>query len=181
MKKSLVAWMVALVAVSLAWSGCSKESEEVAKPAEAAAPSAEVKTPEEAVKAGEEAAKVMAAATEGVDTADAPEYLKKIAQHMKGISKVLKDNMDDCAKCVVALGKYMEDNRADIDAMNKAAREAQDKMSDMDKMKIAQQAAALMGPVMQEFGGVQAAFAQKCPKELANIAGVLRGFQGASK
>lgn len=181
MRKFLVTWMVVLVVESLLWSGCKQEAEETAKPAETAAPSAEVKTPEEAVKAGEEAAKVMAAATEGVDTADAPEYLKKIAQHMKGISNVLKENMGDCAKAVTALSKYLEDNQADIDAMNKAAREAQDKLSDMEKMKIAQQAAALMGPVMQEYGGVQAAFAQKCPKELANIAGALRGLQGASK
>jgi len=181
MKKFLVSWIVVLIAVSLVWSGCKQEAEETTKPAEAAAPSAEVKTPEDAVKAGEEAAKVMAAATKGVDTADAPEYLKKIAQHMKGISKVLKENIDDCAKGVVALNKYLEDNRADIDAMSKTAREAQDKMSDMDKMKIAQQAAALMGPVMQEFGGVQAAFAQKCPKELADIATAMRKLQGASK
>jgi predicted phage tail protein len=181
MKKFLVTSIVVLIAVSLTSSGCKQEAEETSKPAEVAAASAEVKTPEDAVKAGEEAAKIMAAATEGVDTADAPEYLKKIAQHMKGISKVLKDNMDDCAKGVAALNKYLEDNRADIDAMSKTAREAQDKMSDMDKMKIAQQAAALMGPVMQEYGGVQAAFAQKCPKELANIAGALRGLQEASK
>jgi hypothetical protein len=184
MKKFLVAWIVVVVAASLAWSGCKPGAEETAKPDEEAAPAtpaAGVTTPEEAVKMGEEAAKVMAAATEGVDTADAPEYLKKIAQHMKGISAVLKENMDDCAKGVAALNKYMEDNRADIDAMNKAAREAQDKLSDMEKMKIAQQVAALMGPVMQEYGGVQAAFAQKCPKELSNIAGVLRGLQEAGK
>lgn len=181
MKKLLAVCIFALVALGLAWSGCKKESEEAARPsAEAEAPG-EVNTPEEAVKAGEEAAKVLAEATEGVDTADAPGYLKKIAQHMKGISAVLKENMDDCAKGVAALNKYLEDNRADIDAMNQAAREAQDRLSDMEKMKIAQQAAALISPVMQEYAGVQAAFAQKCPRELANIAGVLRGLQEASK
>jgi hypothetical protein len=34
---------------------------------------------------------------------------------------------------------------------------------------------------MQEYAGVQAAFAQKCPKELANIAAAMRELQGASK
>jgi hypothetical protein len=165
-------------------SGCKKESEEATEPAAAAEEAAvpeEVKTPEEAVEAGEEAAKALAAATEGVDTADAPEYLKKIARHMKGISQVLKDNQDDCAKAVAALNQYLKENQADIDAMNQAAREAQDKLSDAEKMKIAQQAAALMAPVMQEYAGVQAAFAQKCPKELSKIAGALRGLQEAGK
>ncbi len=187
MKKFLTVWIVVLVAFSLAWSGCKKESEEAVEPAgaaevaeEAAAPT-DVKTPEEAVEAGEKAAKVLAAVSEGVDTADAPEYLKKIARHMKGISQVLKDNQDDCAKAVVALNQYLKDNQADIDAMNQAAREAQDKLSDAEKMKIAQQAAALMAPVMQEYTGVQAAFAQKCPKELSKIAGALKGLQNSSK
>jgi hypothetical protein len=181
MKRFMAVWVVVLVALSLAWSGCKKGSEEAAEPAgEAAAPD-EAKAPEDVAKAAEESAKVLAAATQGVDTADAPEYLKKIVHHMKGISGVLKDNQDDCAKAVAALNQYLKDNRADIDAMNQAAREAQDKLSDMEKMKIAQQAAALMGPVMQEYAGVQAAFAQKCPKELTNIADALRALQEAGK
>lgn len=177
MKRFMSVLIVVVVAAGLVVSGCKREAEEPAKPSETAVSETETKTPEDVAEKAEQAARVMALASQGVDTADAPAYLHTIARHVKGISQVLKENSGDCAKCVAALNKYMEDNKADIDAMQKAADEDRDKLSDAEKMKLAQQAAALLAPVMQEFGTAQAAFAQSCPKELHNIAEAIKAFQ----
>jgi len=181
MKSFLSGLIVVVVAAGLALSGCKREAEEPAKSSEPAVSEADIKTPEEVAEKAEQAARVMALAGQGADTSDAPAYLHTIARHIKGISQVLKENSGDCAKCVAALNKYMEENRADIDAMQKAADEDRDKLSDAEKMKLAQQAAALLTPVMQEFGVAQAAFAQSCPNELHNVAGAIKAFQTTPK
>jgi DNA gyrase/topoisomerase IV subunit A len=177
MKRFLSVLAGVVVVAGLVLSGCKREAEEPAKPSEAAVSDTEVKTPEEMAEKAEEAAKILAAANQGVDTADAPAYLHTIARHIKGLSKVMKENAGDCAKSVAAIQKYLEDNKEDNDAMRLAAKEDQDKLSDAEKMKIAQYAAALLAPVMQEFGVAQANFAQSCPNELRNIAGALKAFQ----
>jgi hypothetical protein len=177
MKRFLSVLTGVVVVAVLVVSGCKREAEEPAKPPEAAVSDTEVETPEDVAEKVEQAAKLAAAASQGVDTADAPAYLHTIARHIKGLSKVMKENAGDCAKSVAAINKYLEDNKADIDAMRQAAKEDQDKLSDVDKMKIAQQTAAVLAPVMQEFGAAQAAFAQSCPNELRNIAGALKSFQ----
>lgn len=181
MKRFLLVLIGVVVTAGLVLSGCKREAEEPAKPSEAAASDTEIKTPEEIAEKAEEATKLLAAASQGVDTADAPAYLHTIARHVKGLSKVMKENAGDCAKSVAAVKKYLEENKADIDAMNQAAAEDQEKMSDVEKMKIAQQAAALLGPVMQEFGAAQAGFAQSCPNELRNIAGAMKAFKAGSE
>ena len=177
MKHFLSALIVVMVVAGLVVFGCKREAEEPAKTSEIAVSDTEIKTPEEAAEKAKQVAQVMAVAGQGADPADAPAYLHTIARHIKGISQVLKENSGDCAKCVAALQKYMEDNQADIDAMQKAAEEDRDKLSDAEKLKLAQQAAALLTPVMQEFGTAQAAFAQSCPKELHNIADAIKKFQ----
>lgn len=181
MREFLVTWIVVLVAASLLWSGCKREAEEPEAPSEAAVPSAEKKTSAEAAEKVKEAAKILAAAQQGVDPADAPAYLKKIAHHVEGISKVMKENAGDCAKCLAALNKYLDDNQAEMDAMRDEAAKDQEKLSDVEKMKIAQQAAALLGPVVQQFGAAQASFARKCPNELRTIAGALKALQEKPK
>jgi Na+-transporting methylmalonyl-CoA/oxaloacetate decarboxylase gamma subunit len=177
MKSFLSVLIVVTLMAGLVVSGCKREAEEPAKTSETAVSDTEVKTPEEVAEKAKQAAQVLAAASQGADTADAPAYLHTIARHIKGISQVLKENSGDCAKSVAALNKYLEDNKADIDTMRKAAEEDRDKLSDAEKMKLAQQAAALLTPVMQEFGIAQAAFAQSCPKELHNIAEAIKAFQ----
>lgn len=177
MKRFLWILIGVLVATGPVLSGCKREAEEPTKPSEAAVADTETKTPEEVAEKVKEASKLLAAASQEVDTADAPVYLQTIARHLKGISKVMKENTGDCAKSVMAVNKYLEDNKADIDAMRQAAAEDQEKLSDAEKMKIAQHAAALLGPVMQEFGAAQASFAQSCPSELRSIAGALKEFQ----
>jgi DNA gyrase/topoisomerase IV subunit A len=165
-----------MVVAGLVLSGCKREAEEPAK-SEAAVEEVKIKTPEEVAEKVEEATRIMSVAKSGVDTADAPAYLHTIARHIKGIAQGLKENSGDCAKSAAAVNKYLEDNKADIDAMRKAAEEDRDKLSDAEKMKIAQQSATLLTPVLQEFGAAQAAFAQSCPKELRSIAGAMKAFQ----
>jgi len=174
---------VALVTAGLVLSGCKREAEESTQSTEASAADTEIETkmPEDVAEKIEKATKLAAAASQGVDTADAPAYLHTIARHLKGLSKVMRENAGDCAKSVAAINKYLEENKADIDAMRQAAKEDQDKLSDVDKMKIAQQTAAVLAPVMQEFGAAQAAFAQSCPNELRNIAGAMKAFQSKTE
>ncbi len=181
MRKFLVMWIAILVAASLLWSGCKRETEAPETPSEATAQSAEKKTLAEAAEKAEEATKILAAAQQGVDPADAPAYLKKIAHHLKGMSKAMSENAGDCAQCLAALNKYLEDNQAEMNAMRDEAAKDQEKLSDVEKMKIAQQAAAILGPVMQEFGAAQASFARKCPNELKTIAGTLKALQEKPK
>jgi len=169
-----------LVVAGLVLSGCKREAEEPAKPSEAAS-EVEIKTPEEAAEKAKEVARLMPVIKAGADTADAPAYLHTIARHIKGISQVLKENSGDCAKSVAAVNKYLEDNKADIDAMRMASEEDHEKLSDAEKMKIAQQAAALLTPAIQEFSAAQAGFAQSCPNELRSIAGAMKAFQTPSE
>jgi NAD/NADP transhydrogenase beta subunit len=170
---------VVLVAAGLVVSGCKREAEESTQASEASATDTEIETkmPEDVAEKIEQATKLAAAAGQGVDTADAPAYIHTIARHLKGLSKVMRENAGDCAKSLAAVNKYLEENKVDIDAMREAAKEDQEKLSDVEKMKIAQQTAAVLAPVMQEFGAAQASFAQSCPDELRNIAGALKAFQ----
>jgi hypothetical protein len=177
MKRFLSVLMGVVIVAGLVLSGCKREAEEPAKSPEAAAEEVKIKTPEEVAEKAKEATRLMSVVKPGVDAADAPAYLHTIARHIKGISQVLKENSGDCAKSVAAVNKYLEDNQADIDAMRKAAEEDRDKLSDAEKMKLAQQSATLLTPVIQEFGAAQAAFAQSCPNELRNIAGAMKAFQ----
>jgi hypothetical protein len=179
MKRYLSVVIGVVTVVVLIASGCKREAEESTQASEASAADTEIETkmPEDVAEKIEQATKLAEAAGQGVDTADAPAYIHTIARHLKGLSKVMRENAGDCGKSLAAVNKYLEENKADIDAMREAAKEDQEKLSDMDKMKIAQQTAAVLVPVMREFSAAQASFAQSCPNELRNIAGALKAFQ----
>jgi hypothetical protein len=192
MKRFFVVLTVCLAAMALVVAACDKKkTEEAAQPAatEAKAPAAE-DTPAEAKPAAEAAqpaaadaakaadmAKAMAEATKNVDTSDAPAYMKKMVEHLRAINQVMKDNLDDCNKTVAAVKKYVEDNKAALEAIKKETEEAQKKMTDQEKMKMAQQIMALMGPMLQEMTQVQSQFGQKCAKEAAELAKAMQALK----
>jgi hypothetical protein len=189
--KNLALYLTMVVATTgLILSGCNKKADEkpadttqpaaqptaAAQPAEAPA-AAQGAKPEDSAKMGMEMAKAMAEAGKNVDTSDAPEYMKKMVDHLKAINTLMKDNMDDCQKAVGAVTKYVEENKGALDMIKKETESAQANMSDQEKMKMAQQIMALMGPMLQEMTQVQVQFSQKCATEAQNLAKAMQALK----
>jgi hypothetical protein len=171
------ALMVAVLLLSL--SACNKEkAPETPAPT---APATDTAKAPEAPKPAEPPKTDQPAPVAAAPAGDAPEFLKKSIDHLKAINALVKDNMADCGKTVAAVEKYMEEHKADLEAINKASQEMMTKASDEDKAKMAQQAMGLMMPVMQELTEVQTAFAQKCQKEVAKLSEAMGKFSPKGK
>jgi len=176
--------LIAILIVLVALAGCDKKQEqtEAAKATETAAAAAETaaKTAEAAAATAEAAAETAEAATEAANAAtaaaaamgagEAPEVMKKMAEHIKGITAAIKDNMADCKKAAEAADKYVTDNKADFDAFKKYA----DSIPDAEKAKMALQFQALVTPLIQEYVAVQMQFAQKCANEAKALAEIMK-------
>jgi hypothetical protein len=162
-----------LAILSLVLSGCEKKKDEApeapkatepaAAPAEAAKPAVAEGDVAEAAKAATEAAKAMGAG-------DAPEVMKKMAEHMKGINTAIKENMADCKKAAAEADKYIKANQADFEAFQKYA----DGVPDAEKAKMALQFQALIAPLMQDYMATQMQFAQKCANEAKALAEMMK-------
>jgi FtsZ-interacting cell division protein ZipA len=175
--------MVAILAIAgLVLSGCNdkkKDKAEVPETGKAAKEAtadkaAEVaKAPEKADAIGaDDAAKmaeVAAAMAKGVDTTDAPDYLKKMVVHLNQINKLTKENLGDCVKAADIVAKYIEANKVEMEKLSKTMETAADKLSDAEKLKMAQQLMALMAPTINETQKVMTEFAQKCPTQAAAV------------
>ena len=161
---------IALLIVGFVLVGCDKKPADAAKPADTTAKAEPAKVDDAAkaaddvAKAADKAADVLAAAGAG-NADDAPEYLKKMIDHMKKINQLTKDNLTDCAKVTAEVKKYVADNEAALAELKKEAEESQKKMSDEQKAKMAGSVMALIGPVMQEMMTTQMEFSKKCPEE----------------
>ncbi|MBW1808139.1 MAG: hypothetical protein JRJ19_05420 [Deltaproteobacteria bacterium] len=134
---------------------------EVAKAAE----KAETKGVDDAAKMAE----VAAAMAKGVDTSDAPDYLKKMVDHLNQINKLTKENLGDCVKAAEIVGKYIEANKEEMEKLSKTMETVANKLSDADKLKMAQQLMALMAPTINETQKVMTDFAQKCPTQATAV------------
>lgn len=170
------ALIVGMLLVTL--SACNKEKAPETPPP---APTEPAKAPEAPKPAEPAAAPAAPAPVAAAPAGDAPEFIKKSIDHLKAVNALVKDNMGDCGKAVAAVEKYMEEHKADLEAINKASQEAMTKMSDEDKAKMAQQAMGLMMPVMQELTEVQTAFSQKCQKEVAKLSEAMGKFSAKTK
>jgi FtsZ-interacting cell division protein ZipA len=175
--------VVAILAIAgLVLSGCNdknKEKGEVPekekaakkateeKPAEVATDTG--KTDAEAIDDAAKMAEVAAAMAKGVDTADAPDYLKKMVDHLNQINKLTKENLGDCIKAADIIGKYVEANKVEMEKLSKSMETAADKLSDAEKLKMAQQLMALMAPTITETQQVMTEFAQKCPTQATAV------------
>ncbi len=188
MKRTL--WTVAALIVSLGLlSACEKKTEPVAPGEDKAAVAEPAKAVEpgkaaEPAPAGDEKAmaeamaKALSEGGKGVDTKDAPEYVVKMIAHVKKINDIVKENMTDCDKTVEVLTKYMEENKADLEAIKKAGEEADKTATPEQKAKTASQMMALMGPIMQDMIGVQMQFQQKCQAQAAKLSELMKGSMG---
>lgn len=177
MKRLMLTVLAAVAAVGLVLSACDKTTD-VAKDEPAKTDTAKADTAKaDTAKAGDDAtadktvdlAKVMAKAGEGVDTSDAPEFMKATVEHMKAINKLTKDNMPDCAKVVAEVEKYMAANQASLEKLGVDAEEAKKNMKPEDQAKMGQQMMALMSPILQESMKVNMDFATKCQAEAKQL------------
>ncbi len=105
-----------------------------------------------------------------VNPADAPEFAKKMVQHLKNVTRILNENSDDCDKAAAALKKYVDDNKANIIALRKEGDEAQAKMNKEQKSKLSTQTILLMGPIAKDLALAQAHFATKCRQQAEEVA-----------
>ena len=176
MKRMMLTVLVAVAAVGLVLSACDKKTdapkdepakkEQPAKAdAKADAKAADAKAPAKTV----DLAKAMAKAGEGVDTSDAPEFMKATVEHMKAINALTKDNMPDCKKVVAEVEKYMAANQAALEKLGKDAEAAKKTMKPEDQAKMGQQMMALMGPILQDSMKVNMEFATKCQAEAKQL------------
>ena len=175
MKSFVKIFGLALVAMSLVLVGCNKKTTDetkpeekattakadTAKPADDAAKKDDAKA-DEVKKVVADAAKVAAAAG---NAADAPEYMKKIVEHMKAMNKITKDNLADCKKVAEEVSKYVKGHEAEFKELQKQAEDAKKTMTPDDKKKMGPAVMALIGPVMQDMMSTQMQFQKKCPKE----------------
>jgi hypothetical protein len=168
-------WVAALTIVGLFLFGCDDKKKEETKPDEAAKTAESAKPAEAAtakVPSAEDTAEMVAAAAEfakGVDTSDAPDYMKDMVKHINGVTKAIQSNLGDCAKAAEAANAYVDANKAEIEALSKKMETAADKLSDPDKMKMAQQLMGLLAPTMADMQKAMTEFAQKCPTEAAAV------------
>lgn len=170
------AWMLTLVAVcALLQGGCSKQEEAPAgQPAAGEEPTAGQATGalEEAAEPGDDTAEMAAAKAAramGTSADEAPVYIKKLFTHIKEITRLTRENLDDCAKAAEVVGAYVDQHQEEMDALSKQAREAAEKMTDTEKMKYAMQVQALFASEMRELYSVQMQFARKCSQQAQEI------------
>jgi hypothetical protein len=109
---------------------------------------------------------------EKVDLSDAPEFLKKMAEHIQSIHKQLQENMADCSKAKDAVKKYLEENKTEFEKLKISAKDLE-KMSAKEKEKINKQAMAIMAPVVKETAKIRFEFAKKCPDEAKEVSDFL--------
>jgi predicted outer membrane protein len=180
-----ILWTAVAVIASLSLlAACDKKTEPapadtkaaVAEPAKAEPVKVDPAQP--SPKDMEAAAKAMADMGKGVDTSDAPEYAVKMIEHLKKINTVIKDNINDCDKTLEVLTKYMDENKADLEALKKAGDDAQAKMTPEEQQKLGSQMMALMGPIMQDMIGVQMQFQQKCQAQAAKLGELMQKSMG---
>ena len=172
-----------LVCFGLIITGCQKDKQEqpeASKAEESAMKTADETKPAEAeATAGPsatemaEAAKAAAGVAKAMGAGEAPEVMKKMAEHIKGITKAVKDNMSDCKKAAEAADAYVKANQADVDEFNKHF----EKAPEAEKVKLAMQFQALITPVIQEFVTVQIQFTQKCAAEAKVLAKLMKKIQ----
>lgn len=176
-------------AVALLLGGCSKQADQPAGSGPAAAPA---RQPEEQassadeaeVPAGKEAGQAEAAAETaeaaaraarvmGTGADEAPACMKKLFVHIKEITRLTRENLDDCVKAAEVVRAYVDKHQEEMDALSRQAREAAEKMSDAEKIKYGMQVQALFASEMKEILQVQMQFAQKCSEQAKVIGGAL--------
>jgi len=145
----------------------------------AAEPSVELAREEQEAAAAAEAATVRAL-TEKVETADAPDYLKKMVEHLNEIIRLTRENLSDCAKAEEQIGGYVKSNQEEMTALSRTMEEAAKKMADPDKLKLAQQLMTLMAPTVEDTQKVMTEFAQKCPAQAAVVGEAMSALKAKS-
>lgn len=123
-------------------------------------------------------AKKMGEIAKDVNPADAPDYAKKMVEHLKNVTRIFKENADNCDKAVAALKKYVQDNKADIKALRKTGDQAQAKMSNEQKSILSTQTILLMGPIAKDLVMAQAQFVTNCREQAEEIADLMQTVVG---
>lgn len=123
-------------------------------------------------------AKKMSLIAKDIKPEDAPDYVKKMVEHMKNVTKIFKENVDDCDKTAAALKKYVQDNKADLEAIRKQGDEAQAKMDEEQKSKLSTQTILLLGPIAKDLAFAQARFVKNCRDQAEDIAKAMQAVVG---
>lgn len=184
MKRLMLTGLAAVAALGLVLSACDKKTDAPKdEPAKKEQPAktdvkadvakADAKDPAKTV----DLAKAMAKAGEGVDTSNAPEFMKATVKHMKAINDLTKSNMPDCKKVVAAVEKYMAENKTALETLGKDAEAAKKTMKPEDQAKMGQQMMALMAPILQESMKVNMDFATKCQAEAKQLSETMKALR----
>jgi hypothetical protein len=108
-----------------------------------------------------------------VEGKQAPSFIKKLGEMIKGVNLAVKENLPDCVKAIAAVNKFLLDHRADFDIIREESRAAMAKMSGEDKSKIGQMMMTEMADAISDWSQTQAAFRQQCAQEADKLAASL--------
>jgi hypothetical protein len=105
-------------------------------------------------------------------------YMERTLDHLRNVTTLMKENMSDCGMVIIAVSKYIETNRLDIENAIKVGDEALSRMSDQERKMVTLRAQELFNPIMQEVGNVSAEFAKKCRPDVKRLSELLKSLGG---
>lgn len=123
-------------------------------------------------------AKKMNEIAQELESGDAPEYAKKMVDHLEQVTTRIADNLDDCDKVQDALEAYFEEHKAEIVRLHKEGTELEAKMDENQKAKVQTQTMLLMGPIAESLAKTLARFQIKCPEQAQAVADLLQAVVG---
>jgi hypothetical protein len=118
------------------------------------------------------------AATGACENTATSTYIEKTVDHLKNVAMLMKENISDCRMVLIAVSKYIEINKMDIENAIKVGDEAQSRMSDQEKKMVALRAKELFNPIIQDVGSVSAEFAKKCRSDVKKLSELLKNLDG---
>jgi len=109
---------------------------------------------------------------------DAPEYAKKMVDHLKQVAALIDENLKDCDGVKDALEAYFEKNKEEIVRLHKEGNEQEAKMDQDARSKVQIQTMLLMGPIAKTLAQTLARFQIKCPTQAQEVADLLQTVVG---
>ncbi len=113
-----------------------------------------------------------------IDPSKAPGYVKKIIEHMRRITGLMRANIDDCDKVVDEMKKYMQENKAELLALHEQGQKAHAGMSPEEKAEVTAQTLLLMSPFAEGLARIQSSFAVKCSDQAHDVAEMMQAVVG---
>jgi hypothetical protein len=122
--------------------------------------------------------KKLSQVAQDLDPNDAPEYAKKMIDHLKKVAALIDENLKDCDHVQDALEAYFEKNKEEIVRLHKEGTEKEAAMDETERAKVQTLTMLLMGPIAESLAKTLAQFQMKCPDQAQAVADLLQTVVG---